>query len=299
MTYADGGADPTWEVVVGETFVVAVSMPVTDGSCDALAELVHEHPTVEALVGVIGLDGGRRSFAIVHWEDQPDPTLVTVIVRGSAVVEVLAHGGQRRVEARGIRPWHLTELRQVNAVRIFSADSEPAQPDAEFDGTGRVRAHLVEWSTQTPSWTQTLPHLTLSAPPSRPPRPLPTANYRIADGPAMLLRDPVLIGRTPRRAAGAVGEPVELVPVVSPSGTVSGTHLELRIEGGCIVATDLRSTNGTVLEWVGGTRRLHSGESAPVGSGARLRLGQDTIIEILSDPLAAVAPSDESAKAES
>lgn len=310
MTYADGGADPVWEVVIGERFAVAVSTPVVDGTCDALSALTHTDPQIEELVAVIGLDGSERSFAVLHW-DEHEPDLVTVIVRGSAVVEVLARSGQRRIEARGIRPWHLAEVREVQAVRIFAVPPPPSSgqvssaaspqvlPEATrtYGATGRVFASVVEWATATPAWTQTVPHVTIAAPPPRHSRGSPTASYRIADGPALSLRDPVLIGRTPRRAAAVRDEAVELVPVVSPSGTVSGTHLELRIEGDRIVATDLRSTNGTVLEWFGTARRLRSGESSPVGRGALLRLGQDTIIEILSDPMVAVAASDESAKA--
>lgn len=107
---------------------------------------------------------------------------------------------------------------------------------------------------------------------------------RIAGGPARSVTVPIIIGRrpSPRRIAGVAGPPPELVTVASPGGFISATHVELRIEGTRLVATDLRSTNGTTLRSVGGQlRRLRSGESVVVIPGASLDLGDDTIIEIL------------------
>ncbi|MFC9559684.1 FHA domain-containing protein [Agromyces sp. NPDC056965] len=106
--------------------------------------------------------------------------------------------------------------------------------------------------------------------------------FRIGDGAPLTVTAPVLIGRKPLlpRIAGTGVQP-ELLAVESPAAVVSGTHLELRLVGSRLVATDLHSTNGTVLRTASGTRRLRAGESIVVLPGAILDLGDDTIIEIL------------------
>jgi pSer/pThr/pTyr-binding forkhead associated (FHA) protein len=112
--------------------------------------------------------------------------------------------------------------------------------------------------------------------------------FRIGAGPAHPVTVPVLIGRRPlaRRIPGVAGAAPELVTVASPQAVVSGTHLELRLEGSRLVATDLRSTNGTVVLAASGVRRMRAGESIVVTPGTSLDLGDGTIVEILLAPQA-------------
>lgn len=112
--------------------------------------------------------------------------------------------------------------------------------------------------------------------------PVPATAFRIVGGEAAIIDRPVLIGRSPRPPRMPQGE-VALVRVDSPGEVVSATHLELRREGIRIVATDLRSTNGTVVRSAAGARRLRPGESVVVAPGTTLQLGGDTIVEILPD----------------
>ncbi|MFE6257301.1 FHA domain-containing protein [Agromyces sp. NPDC057865] len=110
--------------------------------------------------------------------------------------------------------------------------------------------------------------------------------FRIGGGEPHPVTGPVLIGRRPfaPRVPDPHGLAPELVTVASPRAVVSGTHLELRVEGTRVVATDLRSTNGTIVRSATGTRRMRAGESIVVAPGTRLDLGDDTIIEILPAP---------------
>lgn len=112
--------------------------------------------------------------------------------------------------------------------------------------------------------------------------------FRIGDGELHPVTGPVLIGRSPLapRIPDASGAPPELVAVPSPRAVVSGTHLELRVEGTRLVATDLRSTNGTIVRSASGSRRMRAGESIVVAPGTRLDLGDDTIVQILPAPSA-------------
>lgn len=107
--------------------------------------------------------------------------------------------------------------------------------------------------------------------------------FRIGGGAPVTVTVPVLIGRRPLPPRITVAGPSpQLITVASPGEIVSGTHLELRVVGTRLVATDLRSTNGTMLRTASGARRLRAGESIVVMPGSTLELGDDTIVEILS-----------------
>jgi hypothetical protein len=112
--------------------------------------------------------------------------------------------------------------------------------------------------------------------------PVPATAFRVVGGEAAVIDCPVIIGRSPKPPRMPQGE-VALVRVDSPAEVVSATHLELRRQGIRVVATDLRSTNGTVVRSAAGERRLRPGESVVVAPGTTLQLGGDTIVEILSD----------------
>ncbi|MEF3404333.1 FHA domain-containing protein [Agromyces sp. CCNWLW203] len=139
---------------------------------------------------------------------------------------------------------------------------------------GAIAPAVAESSTETASGSPTAPTTDTAV---RAPR------FRIGHGDPVVIANPVLIGRKPMppRIAGSGDQP-ELLTVESPEGVISGTHLELRLVGSRLVATDLHSTNGTVLRTASGTRRLRAGESIVVLPGALLDLGDDTIVEILS-----------------
>ena len=117
--------------------------------------------------------------------------------------------------------------------------------------------------------------------------------FRIGGGLPHPVTVPVLIGRHPLapRIPGVAGATPELVTVDSPQTVISSTHLELRLEGSRLIATDLRSTNGTIVRSASGVRRMRAGESIVVAPGTSLDLGDDTIIEIL---LAPAAPAERS-----
>ncbi len=117
--------------------------------------------------------------------------------------------------------------------------------------------------------------------------------FRIGDGAPHPVTGPVLIGRrplAPRVPPEASGVASELVTVASPHAIVSGTHLELRVEGTRLVATDLRSTNGTIVRSASGARRMRAGESIVVAPGTSLDLGDGTIVQIIPAPSALAEP---------
>ena len=113
-------------------------------------------------------------------------------------------------------------------------------------------------------------------------RPEPT-RYRLIlpDGSEHPIEAPVILGRRPIAPRIDRGVVADLVTVRSPTGEVSGTHVRFVREGDAVVVTDLRSTNGTVVERAGTTPvRLRPGESLTVLAGTDVRVGDGNIIRV-------------------
>jgi pSer/pThr/pTyr-binding forkhead associated (FHA) protein len=67
----------------------------------------------------------------------------------------------------------------------------------------------------------------------------------------------------------------------SPNREISGTHLELQVVDGELLARDLDSTNGTlVLTPAQAPRLLHEGRSTALHAGDVLDLGEDFRISV-------------------
>ncbi|GAA2040042.1 hypothetical protein GCM10009819_26730 [Agromyces tropicus] len=357
---------PQWDVVVGARFIAAVAAPAHDRVLTALAEAAADPGIgLEDLVARIPMgDGGVEHLALAWWPSSGDP--ITAVVRGDAVIDLASPGGARRLDSRGITPWHLAEFTAVTRLRIAGPGGPlEAVRQAGLRGTpvpadrASFRAAAVEWAwreTQGGSGSEAADpdrDTVLTARPSRtterrPPvtrvptmpldvvgddadtvryvrgdgadadtvltsaararlaeklgrdRPADAAGpaprrggraattegavaaprFRIVGGADGDVSVPVFIGRSPS-APRIAGERVSLVRVDSPTGVVSATHLELRMEGSRLVAVDLRSTNGTEVRSASGRRRLRAGESVVVSPGTTLQLGGDTIVEIL------------------
>ena len=106
--------------------------------------------------------------------------------------------------------------------------------------------------------------------------------FRVNNGRAVSLEAPVLIGRAPTPPRILTAEPPVLARVESPHKEVSGTHLELRQQGTLVIATDLRSTNGTTVTPPGrDTQKLRQGESVVVQPGTVIDIGDGNLVEIL------------------
>ena len=128
--------------------------------------------------------------------------------------------------------------------------------------------------------------------------PAPRAPYRLkmADGVIVNLDLTVYLGRKPSVPRVASDRRVRLVAVPSRQKEVSATHLELRLTGGAVVATDMRSTNGSTVTVPGSKpRTLLRGESAVVTPGTVIDLGDGNLLEVLS-PERLVAPAESAAQ---
>lgn len=115
-----------------------------------------------------------------------------------------------------------------------------------------------------------------------PDKPLPF-RIRLDDGTLVPLDQPVYLGRRPSVPRIHPGGVPLLVTLDSPLREVSSTHLELTTIGGTIVATDLKSANGSIVRVRGASpHTLLGGESVVVTPGTVIELGDGNSIEVLA-----------------
>ncbi|MCH6230720.1 FHA domain-containing protein [Microbacterium sp. CFH 31415] len=118
-------------------------------------------------------------------------------------------------------------------------------------------------------------------PPLAPPRPPAPGRIRVSSGQVVTLDRTVVIGRRPRSTRVSGTDLPHLVAVDSPQQDISRSHVELRVEGDSIVATDLNTTNGTTLLRPGvDPMRLHPGEATVVVPGDVIDLGDGITVAI-------------------
>jgi hypothetical protein len=149
----------------------------------------------------------------------------------------------------------------------------PAEPPAE--------------AAETAAPVDTAPHVDAEPvddlPDDGPPEPRRPYRVKMADGVVVTLDLTVYLGRRPSVPRIASDRRVRLVAVPSLDKQVSATHLELRQSGDAVVATDMRSTNGSTVIVPGSKpRTLLRGESAVVTPGTLIDLGDGNVLELLS-----------------
>ncbi|MEE2521705.1 FHA domain-containing protein [Pseudarthrobacter sp. J75] len=99
---------------------------------------------------------------------------------------------------------------------------------------------------------------------------------RISTGEVVELDQSLVIGRQPSVSRVQGGGMPRMVQVASPSGDISRSHVEVRLEGWHVMLCDLKATNGTVLVRQGQPpRRLAQNEMAILLDGDIAELGDD------------------------
>ncbi|WP_248761884.1 FHA domain-containing protein [Pseudarthrobacter sp. SSS035] len=99
---------------------------------------------------------------------------------------------------------------------------------------------------------------------------------RVSTGALVDLDQSLVIGRQPSVSRVQGGVMPRLVQVASPSGDISRSHVEVRLEGWHVMLCDLKATNGTVLVRAGQPpRRLAQNEMAILLDGDIAELGDD------------------------
>jgi hypothetical protein len=153
----------------------------------------------------------------------------------------------------------------------------PGDHDGETISLAQARA-LKAAAGESPSAAVPVSPFTSPLAPPRPPAP---GQVRLSTGQVVTLDRTVVIGRRPRSTRVSGTDLPHLVAVDSPQQDISRSHVELRVEGESIVATDLRTTNGTTLLRAGSEpMRLHPGEGSVVVPGDVLDLGDGITVAI-------------------
>jgi hypothetical protein len=147
--------------------------------------------------------------------------------------------------------------------------------DGETISLAEARALRAGNSLPTPGINDSAP------PPLAPPRPPAPGRIRVSTGQVLTLDRTVVIGRRPRSTRVSGTDLPHLVAVDSPQQDISRSHVELRVEGDSILATDLHTTNGTTLLRPGvDPVRLHPGETTVVVPGDVIDLGDGITVAI-------------------
>ncbi len=113
----------------------------------------------------------------------------------------------------------------------------------------------------------------------------PVARLTFSSGEVVVVDRPVLVGRAPEERRFSTTERPMLVAVPSPQHEISSTHLEIRpgsgADHGSAVATDLGSTNGTILVQPGlAPESLKPGVAVQLLPGAVIDLGDGVTIQV-------------------
>ena len=99
-----------------------------------------------------------------------------------------------------------------------------------------------------------------------------SAGYvRFSHGELVELGVPIVVGRKPTHEGAGAPAHARMISVPSPSKDISRNHLEIRVEHGHVLVTDLNSVNGTVL------RRQGQPDRTLVGKEAVLVLNDDVV----------------------
>ena len=113
----------------------------------------------------------------------------------------------------------------------------------------------------------------------------PVASLIFSTGDVVAVDRTVLVGRAPEARRFASHDQPHVVTVASPQQEISSTHLEIRpgagADHGSAIATDLGSTNGTVLAQPGlDPEELTPGIAVSLIPGAVLDLGDGVTIQV-------------------
>ena len=164
--------------------------------------------------------------------------------------------------------------RSVPTVAIPTAEAPDEAPEVALDEPSELTADAsAETAEETPD----------TDPIATPPQPRRPYRVKMTDGVVVSLDLTVYLGRRPSVPRIASDRRVRLVAVPSLKKEVSATHLELRQTGDAVVATDMRSTNGSTVIVPGSKpRTLLRGESAVVTPGTLIDLGDGNVLELLS-----------------
>ncbi|QAV69893.1 FHA domain-containing protein [Salinibacterium sp. UTAS2018] len=108
----------------------------------------------------------------------------------------------------------------------------------------------------------------------------PVLYLDVSTGSRELLTQPILVGRSPSVSKVSSGALPRLVTIPGDKD-ISRNHVQVAVEGGTVVVTDLHSRNGTLVVLPGRQpQRLRAGEPTAVIVGTVIDLGGDVTLVV-------------------
>jgi hypothetical protein len=284
----------SWFGIVGAR-AVALLPPTEKARVAAVWALVDDGAGFDEVLDALIADGLRdlAGFVLVGSGDG----VARVVIRGGATAVLATDEGEVRVEGAAASTWVEREVSHVTGLRI-EVDDEVGEPDGELL---RLREGLVRVSTLVEPADVPSPVAAAVADAEEPPADpvdagelpdtedeadgVPVVRLVLSHGETVDVDRAVVLGRDPVAGATDADDP-RLVTLPSPSREISGSHLEVRPgtgpDVGTVVATDLGSTNGTVVVRPGRPpQELSAGVPTPLLPGAVLDLGDGISIEVV------------------
>lgn len=103
----------------------------------------------------------------------------------------------------------------------------------------------------------------------------------LSTGGRELLDQTLIVGRAPSATRVSDGKVPRLVSMTTPNQDISRTHVQLAVEGGTVVVTDLHSKNGTLVRMPGKPPlQLRAGEPSVVIVGSTIDLGDGAVLTV-------------------
>ncbi|GAB2456992.1 hypothetical protein GCM10027062_41360 [Nocardioides hungaricus] len=301
----------TWSCRGGEWFGIfgagaAVLLPPTEKArVAAVWELVDDGAGFDEALDALISSGLRDLPGFVLVSRDGDET--RIVLRGPARAHFAIGDEVVHVEGDRATTWVERTLHGVTRARLEVADAPDTQQTGGETGgetggdlvvaRGLLRVATAEWEstaedadhdghTRAGAPTPERPLPGIPGQPPAPPVTRPVARLELPTGETVEVDRVVVIGRAPE-GRDADGTPPRLVRVPSPQQEISSTHLEVRpgagADHGSAVATDLGSTNGTLLVQPGlPPEDLRAGVPVQLIPGAVLDLGDGVRIRVVS-----------------
>ena len=223
-----------------------------------------------------------------------------VLTPGLARVSVVEFGAAVPSDSAGAQLEPTPPVEQEVPV-LALVEQSADRPDDDPMPTGETPDVPANTPDAADDWSDRDGQTTVSTPPpdfDRPPVPgqetgpsvvsRPVASLVFSTGDVVEVDRTVLVGRAPEAHHFASHDQPHAVTVASPNQEISSTHLEIRpgagADHGSAIATDLGSTNGTILVQPGlAPEDLKPGIAVSLIPGAVLDLGDGVTIQV-TDP---------------
>ncbi len=265
----------------GSTWNEQVLSGVTAGRVSLDGDADADHVLTPGLARVSALEFGETTASASHAaRDEPAPPAEQAPPALSLVEE-----------PRELEPAPELPVEEPLSFGEPEADATPTGETPVAQADAAVDDSAVDWSDRDGQTTVSTPAPDFERPPipgqeigpsvvSR-----PVASLVFSTGDVVAVDRTVLVGRAPEARQFASHDQPHVVTVASPNQEISSTHLELRpgagADHGSAIATDLGSTNGTILVQPGlAPEELRAGIAVSLIPGAVLDLGDGVTIQV-------------------